>query len=128
MSSSIDIPIKFFPRNWFVTWDVSSQCYNNGKIQIISGENVLQTIKKTDPCSRIQFLGNGYAHIPSEEMKIVVSINEGFGPIYERHQANMILNSNGETIGIMAGMYVEIPCDEEINGFLISLTGWAKEG
>lgn len=128
MSRSIEVPIKSFPAGWFVTWEVSSQCYNNGYIQIKSGGNVLDTIRKTDHSTNLQFLGNGKVFLPSQDMVVVISIDEGAEAIYERHQASMILNNKGETVGVTIGICVEDSNDEDYNDFFISLAGWKKQG
>ena len=128
MSRSIEIPIRSFPKNWFVTWNVTSQCGFNGNIQIKSGDTLLQRIEKTNHSSNLQFLGYGYANIPSEDMTIVVTVNEGFGPVYERHQANMVLNNKGETVGITIAICIEDSDDQDFNDYCISLAGWAKKG
>ena len=128
MSRSIEIPLKSFPKGWFVAWNVSSQCYYNGNVQIKSDGNVLQTIEKVDHSASYQFIGNGSALIPSEDMSIVITFNEGTEPILEHHQASMFLNDRGEAVGIMVGICVEDSNDQDFNDFFISLTGWAKEG
>ena len=128
MSRSIEIPIKSFPKNWFVTWNVTSQCGFNGNVQIKSGGNVLQTIEKTDHSSNLQLLGSGSVTTPSEDMAIVVTVYEGSGPIYERHQANMVLNNKGETVGITMAICIEDSDDQDFNDYCISLAGWAKKG
>ncbi len=128
MSRSIDIPIKSFPAGWFITWDVSSQCCNTGSVQIKAGGMVLDTIKKKNPSANLQFLGNGQNILPSKDMTITITIDDGSEPIFERHQASMVLNNKGETVGITIGICVEDSIDEDFNDFFISLAGWKKQG
>lgn len=128
MPRSIEIPIKSFPKGWFVTWSVTSQCGFSGNIQIKSGETLLQKFEKTNRNSNIQFLGQGNATIPSQDMSIVVTVNEGTGPIYERHHPNMVLNNKGDIVGTTITICIEDSDDQDFNDYCISLAGWAKKG
>ena len=128
MRDPLTIPIKSFPKGWFVTWNVTSQCGYNGNIQIKSGEIVLEKIEKTSHSSNLQLLGYGSIITPSEDMAIVVTVYEGSGQIYEQHQANMVLNNKGETVGITMAICIEDSDDQDFNDYCISLAGWAKKG
>lgn len=128
MSRTIEIPIKSFPKGWFVTWSVTSQCGFTGSIEIKSGGEILDIYKKNTHSSDLNVLGFGSRNIPSENMTIVVTVNEGSGPIYEQHQANLVLNQKGETVGITTAICVEDSDDFDFNDYCISLAGWAKKG
>ena len=130
MRKPLIVPIKSFPKGWYLTWSVSSQCYYNGNVQIKSGGNVLQTIEKTDHSSNLQILGNGSALIPSEDMEIVITFYDGTEDeeILEQHQVNMILNKKGKPVGITIGMCVEDSYDQDFNDLFISLKKKKKRG
>ncbi len=130
MSRSIEIPFKIFPEGWFVTWSVTSQCYFNGSVEIKSGGTVLQKIEKTDHDVDLQYLGHGNAIISSQDMSVVVTVEEGdpSEPIFEQHHASMIFNKEGDTVGITMAIGVEDANDFDFNDFFISFAGWAKKG
>lgn len=130
MARSLTIPIQSFPKGWFVTWEVSSQCYNNGIIQIKAGETILGEFQKTDHSTQVQFLGNGSAFLPSQDITVHIAIIEGTEdqPIYERHNVSMILNNKGDTVGGTIGICIEDGYDQDFNDFFISLAGWPSQG
>jgi len=128
MSKSLTVQVKSFPAGWFVVWNVTSQCYYTGRVEIKSGGRVLQTIEKNNHDMSFQSLGDGHAINPSTDMEIVITFNEATNEIDERHQPTLVLNKRGETVGIMMGMCVEDGGDQDYNDFYISMAAWEKEG
>ena len=128
MTKSITIPIRSFEKGWFVTWTIVSQCYNTGTVQIKSGNKMVAEAKKTSTDTDVQLIGQGSFENPSKDMEIIISVNGARAEIDERHDVSVVLNKNGETVGMTLSMCVEDDFDEDYNDFFISMGGWKTKG
>ncbi|SHM39405.1 hypothetical protein [Ruminococcus flavefaciens] len=127
MSKSITIQIQSFPAGWFVSWNATSQCYNTGTVQIKSGGAVLQTLEKNNHSTSLQQLGCGCCLIPSQNMEIVITVDEDDKELDQRLMSSSILGKKGQTVGTVIGICVEDGYDEDYNDFFICLSGWASK-
>lgn len=128
MAKSTTFVFEEFKKDYFVAWNITSQCANTGNVEITSGNKTLVNAQKVSGSSSFQLLSQGSATIDADSVSIKVTINEAKIELENSKTGNIIMDSAGKKVGCVYDICIEDSEDKDFNDIYINIVGWERKG
>lgn len=116
-------------RGYFVCWNVCSQAMYKSTIVLKDKKTGREyfNIKKTNPSTTMQFLGQGYADVAGDELQLIVT-SEVDTDLYQSINSYNVTDNNAKTVGHGYNFCFEDGSDNDFNDVYVNLIGWKNKG
>lgn len=126
MAKSPTFEFGEFKPDYFVAWNITSQCMNTGNVKIICGGKTLVSTDKSSKSTNLTLLSQGSATLSAGTVVVTVTINEATAELKNSKTGGVILDNTGRKVGWVYDVCIEDSTDDDYNDIYINLVGWGK--
>lgn len=128
MAKSTTFQFGEFKANYFLAWNITSQCMYTGSVQISCGGKTMVTANKSSKSTNLTMLAQGSATLPADAVTVTVTINEATMDLKNSKSSAVILDNAGQKVGCVYDVCIEDSSDDDYNDIYINLVGWERKG
>lgn len=128
MEKSTTFQFDEFKAGYFLAWNITSQCWNTGRIQISCGGKTLVDASKSSRDTKITMLAQGSDTISADTVKVTVTINGDAQELKNSKSGAAIMDHTGRKVGYVYDVCIEDGTDNDYNDIYINLVGWERKG
>lgn len=128
MAESTSFQFDEFKPEYFLAWNITSQCMNTGDVLISCNGSTLVEASKSSKDTSLTMLAQGHGSMPGDILDVTVTIKEATQELKISKSGSAIMDNAGRKVGYVYDVCVEDGSDDDYNDIYINLVGWAKKG
>ncbi len=128
MSASLSFELQEFEKNYFLSWEVLTQCQNTVTVILKVGNSVYFECKKSNSSISLQEIASDSKLYTSTAVPILtITVNES-KLLKQSTSSGAITDQRARKIGYIYNFCIEDANDDDFNDVYVNIVGWSKRG
>lgn len=128
MAASLTFELEQFPKGYFLSWTVSTQCWNSVTVSLKVGNVEYFCKSKNSHSTDLQVVAQGNrTHDQNSTPILTVTVNEAT-TLKQSITSGAINDQRARKVGYVYDFCIEDSTDNDYNDVYVNIVGWMKKG
>ena len=128
MAASLTFELEQFPKGYFLSWTVTTQCWNTVTVSLKVGNTEYFSKSKSGHSTDLQMIAqSNRTHDQNGTPILTITVNEATA-LKQSITSGAINDQRARKVGYVYDFCIEDSTDDDYNDVYVNIVGWAKKG
>ncbi len=128
MSASLTFELEQFPKGYFLSWSVSTQCWNTVTVTLKVGNTTYFSVRKSGHDTNLKIISQDSRDHNCNGTPILTITVEEAKVLQQSVTSGAINDQRARKVGYVYDFCIEDSTDNDYNDVYVNIVGWAKKG
>lgn len=128
MAASLTFELEQFQKGYFLSWSVSTQCWNTVSVTLKVGNTIYFSNRKNGHSTDLQIISQGSRNHDRDGTPVLTITIDEASTLKQSFTSGAINNQRAHKVGYVYNFCIEDSTDDDYNDVYVNIVGWVKKG